>query len=314
MPTFATIVPPMPVPTTQTKSFLISKFRELGIEPATRHGQNFLIDPNLQRLIVDSADLGLDDVVLEVGCGTGSLTMLMAPRVAAVIGVEIDKHLFELASEQLIHFDNVTLLQQDVLKNKNRFDDRVLDTVRKALSESPERKLKLVANLPYNIATPVLTNLLSGEPLPTAMIVTIQKELGERIVAKPWTKDYNSLSIWIQCQCDARIIRIMPPSVFWPAPKVESAIIRLDFDHDRRNQIPNPRYFHQFIKAMFFHRRKFLRSNLVAAMKCHLSKEQVDAVLSELALGQEARAEQLDVSTLLRLCELIRLQAPDWKL
>ena len=298
----------------QTKSFLQARFRELGIQPATRHGQNFLIDPNLQQIIVDTADLGPDDVVLEVGVGTGSLTALMAPHVAAIIGVEIDRHLYELASEQLLHFDHVTLLQQDVLKNKNLFHPRVMEAVRERIAAAPGRRLKLVANLPYNIATPVLTNLLSGDPLPTAMIATIQKELADRIVARPRSKDYSGLSIWIQCQCTPRIVRVLPPSVFWPVPKVHSAIVRIDLDPNRRRHVPDPRYFHQFIKAMFFHRRKFLRSNLIAAMKRCLTKEQVDSVLAELEFGPEVRAEELDVATLLRLGEAIRSLAPDWQL
>ena len=298
----------------QTKTFLRDRFRELGIEPATRHGQNFLIDPNLQRLIVETAELGPEDIVLEVGVGTGALTSMMAPLAGDVIGVEIDRHLFELASEQLFDFENVTLLHQDVLKNKNHFDARILDAVREKLTPNPDRPFKLVANLPYNIATPVLTNLLVGEPLPTAMIATIQKELGDRIVARPWTKDYGALSIWIQCQARARVVRVLPPSVFWPAPKVESAIIRIDVDRDRRAAIADPTYFHQFVRAMFFHRRKFFRANLLAAMKRHMSKEAVDAVLADVDLSPEARTEQLEIPVLLDLCERVRRQAPQWQL
>src|ERR687891_1876852 len=113
----------------QTKKFLLDRFREMGIRPATRHGQNFLIDLNLVELIIESAELTADDVVLEVGTGTGSLTAMMAPRVAAVVTVEIDAHLFELASEQLVDLPNVTMLQLDALRNKNNIDDRVMDAV-----------------------------------------------------------------------------------------------------------------------------------------------------------------------------------------
>ena len=123
--------------TRQTKTFLLERFREMGIRPATRHGQNFLIDLNLQRLIVDAAELTTDDVVLEVGTGTGSLTAMMAPRAAAVVTVEIDAHLFELASEQLIDLPNVTMLKLDALRNKNNFDDRVMDAVGEHLAAAP---------------------------------------------------------------------------------------------------------------------------------------------------------------------------------
>ena len=130
----------------QTKSFLIERFREMGIAPATRHGQNFLIDLNLQRIIVDAAELDRRDVVLEVGTGTGSLTSQFAARAAAVVTVEIDGHLFELASELLLDWDNVTMLRRDALHNKNHFAPELLEAVRERMSEAPGRRLKLVAN------------------------------------------------------------------------------------------------------------------------------------------------------------------------
>ncbi len=298
----------------QTKTFLMERFREVGIEPATRHGQNFLIDLNLQRMIVDSALLTKDDVVLEVGTGTGALTALMAEQAAEVVTVEIDGHLFELASELLLPLGNVTMLKQDALKNKNHFQPAVMEAVGEKLAEHPGRRLKLVANLPYNIATPVLSNLLSCEHLPHSMTATIQKELADRIVAEPWSKDYGSLSVWMQCQAETEIVRVMQPKVFWPAPKVHSAIVRITVDPERRAAVPDLHYFHQFTKALFLHRRKFLRANVVAAMKRHLTKAEVDEVLAEMEFTEDTRTEQLDVQTLLKLTELVRDRAPDWKL
>jgi 16S rRNA (adenine1518-N6/adenine1519-N6)-dimethyltransferase len=287
---------------------------EIGITPASRHGQNFLIDLNLVRLIVDSGDLGPDDVVLEVGTGTGSLTALMAPISGEVVTVEIDGHLFELASEQLIDFDNVTMLKVDALKNKNTFAPEVMTAVGDALGRVPGGRLKLVANLPYNIATPILSNLLLCEHTPHTMVATIQKELADRIVAEPWSKDYGALSVWIQSQCHAEVVREMSPKVFWPQPKVTSAIVRITIDPERRAAIPDLKYFHQFIKSIFLHRRKFLRANVVAAMKKHLGKEEIDALMDQIGFGPDARTEQIDIPTLLRFTELVRAAAPDWKL
>ena len=298
----------------QTKTFLMQRFREIGLEPASRHGQNFLIDLNLVELLVASAELDQRDVVLEVGTGTGSLTAMMAERAATVVTVEIDAHLFELASEELLRFDNVTMLRFDALKNKNQFDPRVMEAVGAALSAAPERRFKLVANLPYNVATPVLSNLLLTEHVPVMMVATIQKELADRIVAQPWTKDYGALSVWMQSQCTVEIVRVMPPSVFWPVPKVHSAIVKLVVDSAKRAAIPDLEYFHQFIRAIFFHRRKFLRANVLSALKRHLSKEQVDAILAEMNFRPDTRTEQLDVPTLLALTERVRAAAPDWRL
>jgi 16S rRNA (adenine1518-N6/adenine1519-N6)-dimethyltransferase len=298
----------------QTKSFLLERFREMGIRPATRHGQNFLIDLNLVELIVDAAELTSDDVVLEIGTGTGSLTAVMAGRVAAVVTVEIDAHLFELASEQLFDLSNVTMLKFDALRNKNNFDDRVMDAVGEQLAAAPGRQLKLVANLPYNIATPVISNLLLSRYVPHSMTVTIQKELAERIIAPPSTKDYSALSVWIQSQCTAEIVRLMPPSVFWPAPKVTSAILKIVVDPERRARIADLQFFHQIVKALFLHRRKFLRANVVAALKHHLEKPQVDELFDSLGFAADTRTEQLDVETLIKLADAIRNVAPDWKL
>jgi 16S rRNA (adenine1518-N6/adenine1519-N6)-dimethyltransferase len=298
----------------QTKSFLLERFREMGISPATRHGQNFLIDLNLVDLLVNSAGIGPQDVVLEVGTGTGSLTAMMARKAGAVVTVEIDGHLFELASEQLIDFPNVTMLKLDALRNKNNFDDRVMEAVGTRLAEASGLRFKLVANLPYNIATPVISNVLFAPHVPHSMVVTIQKELADRMTAFPSTKDYSALSVWIQSQCTVELIRVLPPSVFWPAPKVHSAIIRITVDPQRRSRIPDLKYFHQFVKAIFIHRRKFLRANVVPAMKQHLSKEEVDVILNEMGFAADTRTEQLDVDTLLALTEKVRAIAPNWTL
>jgi 16S rRNA (adenine1518-N6/adenine1519-N6)-dimethyltransferase len=298
----------------QTKTFLLERLREMGIRPATRHGQNFLIDLNLVQLIVDAAELTADDVVLEVGTGTGSLTQMMAERAAAVVTVEIDTHLYELASEQLIDLPNVTMLRLDALRNKNNLDERIMDAVGEHLAAAPGRRFKLVANLPYNIATPVISNLLLARHVPHSMTVTIQKELAERITATPSTKDYSALSVWIQSQAVCEIARVLPPSVFWPAPKVSSAILRIVVDPERRAQISDLSYFHQITKALFLHRRKFLRANVLAAMKRHLDKQEVDALLDDMGFAADTRTEQLDVPTLIRLADKIRAAAPDWTL
>ncbi len=295
----------------QTLSFLMRRFEEAGIRPHTRFGQNFLIDPNLQRLLLKTAQLGPDDVVLEVGTGTGSLTILMAPQAAAVVTVEIDRQLFQLAGEELYGLENVTKLQLDALKTKNRLNPAVLEAVADRLGAVPGRRFKLVANLPYNVATPVLANLLSIDAPPQTMTVTIQRELAERITAREGTKDYGALSIWVQSQCRLEIVRMLPPEVFWPRPKVSSAILQVALDQRLRSRIADRGFFHDFVRAMFFHRRKFLRSELLSAFKGRLDKPRVDRILARTGLEGTERAEQLDVQTMLALCEAVRAQVGD---
>ena len=297
----------------QTVSFIRNRFDEAGLRPVTRFGQNFLVDLNLLELLARSGEVGGDDVILEVGTGLGSLTALVAPAAAEVVTVEIDPHVFMLAQEELAVHENVTMLQQDVLRNKNSFAQNVLDTLKEKLAVSANRRLKLLANLPYNVATPIISNLLRTDLDPNLIVVTIQKELGDRIVANPGTKDYGALSIWIQAQADAEIVRVMSPKVFWPRPKVHSAIVAIRPNEEKRSRIPNLEYFHWFTRAMFFHRRKFMRSVILSAFKKRLDKPTVDEVMSEMSLGADARSEQLGVEEMIQLGELLRDRLPgEW--
>ena len=290
----------------QTISYLTRRFAEVGLEPNKRHGQNFLIDLNLIELLARTADINSNDVVLEVGTGMGSLTTRMAERAAAIVTVEIDQYLFQLAREELERFENVTMLQQDALRNKNHYADNVLDTIRKKLAAGPGRQFKLASNLPYNIATPAVSNLLASDITPATMTVTIQKELADRMVATPRTKDYSALSIWMQSQCDIEIVRVMQPSVFWPRPKVQSAIVHIVFRPEKRKRIKDVDFFHQFVRSMFFHRRKFFRSVAISAFKNELEKPDVDAVMAQMDLGTNTRAEELSVEQMIELGHLFQ--------
>jgi 16S rRNA (adenine1518-N6/adenine1519-N6)-dimethyltransferase len=287
----------------QTVSYLKQRFAEVGMTLQTRHGQNFLIDLNLLGLLAETANVGPNDVVLEVGTGTGALTELIAPRAAAVVTVEIDPRLHQLAYEELIDFDNVTMFQQDALANKSTFDPLVLEALNEKLAEGSQRRFKLVANLPFSVATPVIANLLDLDRPPVEMTVTIQKELAERIVAKPSTKDYGALSIWVQSQCQAELVRLIPPQAFWPRPKVTSAIVQIRLDSELRGRINDRAFFHSFARGLFRHRRKFLRSVLPSVYKGRLEKPDVDALLARHELPTSTRAEELDVATVLRLAE-----------
>jgi 16S rRNA (adenine1518-N6/adenine1519-N6)-dimethyltransferase len=187
----------------------------------------------------------------------------------------------------------------------------VLGAVEEKLAAAPGRRLKLVANLPFSVATPILGNLLALDRPPEMMTVTIQKEVADRIVARPRSKDYGALSIWVQSQARAEIVRVLPPAVFWPRPKVFSAFLKVTLDEPARRRIPDRQFFHSFVRAMFFHRRKLLRSELLSAFKKGLDKPGVDRLLAELGLRPTARAEELDVATFLVLCEAVRATVGD---
>jgi 16S rRNA (adenine1518-N6/adenine1519-N6)-dimethyltransferase len=294
----------------QTQSFLIERMKEAGVRPQGQHGQNFLIDLNLLDLLVRTADLGPNDVVLEVGTGLGSLTARMAPLAAAVVTVELDPRLFSLAAEELAGLANVTMLQQDALKNKNTIHPSVLEAVHQKLEAHPGSQLKLVANLPYNVATPILSNLLMVSPVPVSMTATIQKELADRMVARPGTKDYSALSIWMQSLCAMEIVREMPPQVFWPRPRVHSAIIQIVPNPGKRADVGDLIFFHEFIRSLFFHRRKFLRGVLVSSLRDRLDKAAIDEILAPFHLPADARAEQLDVKTLIAISKAVRDRLP----
>jgi 16S rRNA (adenine1518-N6/adenine1519-N6)-dimethyltransferase len=285
----------------QTISYLTRRFSEAGIRPGTGHGQNFLIDMNLQELIVQRAAIEPADVVLEVGTGTGALTALMAARAAAVVTVEIDPRLYQLAREELIPFANVTMLNVDALKNKSRLQPVVVEAIDGQLATTEGRSLKLVANLPYNIATPVIANLLSSSVVPRSMTVTVQKEVADRITARPGSSDYGALSVWIQSQCRVELVRTLPPAVFWPRPKVNSAIIHVELDASRRQAIGDLAAFHDFVRSIFSHRRKFLRGVLTSALSGKLDKAGVDDLLARSALAPNLRAEQLDLQQIISL-------------
>lgn len=290
----------------QTQSFLMRRLAEAGLRPDTRHGQHFLIDLNLLDLLVRTADVGPHDVVLEIGTGVGSLTGRLAERAAAVVTVEIDPRLAALAAEELSGRNNVTMLVQDALKNKHTLHPQVLAALQQQLAAHPGSIWKLVANLPYNAATPILSNLLEVDPPPASLTATIQKELAERITAKPGTKDYSALSVWIQAQCAVQIVRLIPPQAFWPRPKVHSAILQIVPNAARRRALEDPAFFHDLVRTLFCHRRKYLRGVLASALADRLDKAELEALLTPLHLPPDVRAEQLDVPTLIALAQEVR--------
>lgn len=283
----------MPDEKRQTRTHLMQLFEGLGLHPRHDLGQNFLIDINLIEFAVEAADLTESDVVLEVGAGTGGLTTFLAARAGHVVSVEYDANMHQLAGAATVGKTNVTLLNCDALRNKNHIADEVLAEVERRLNEQPERSLKLVANLPYNIATPLVSNLVATDLPWTRMVITIQFELALRMKAGVGNDHYGSLSVWLLSQSRVEILRKLIPKVFWPRPKVDSAIVRITPDEGKRARIVDRTFYLEYVRGAFAHRRKLLRGVLAALYRDRIARPMIDTVFAELLLPENARAEEL---------------------
>jgi 16S rRNA (adenine1518-N6/adenine1519-N6)-dimethyltransferase len=299
------------MPPRQTQSYLRRLFDERGIAPRHRLGQNFLIDLNIHELIAATAEVGPGDAVLEVGPGAGALTSLLAGRGAAVVAVEFDPRMVELAREAVADQPHVRVLHADALAGKNTINPAVIDEVREARAAAGATAFKLVANLPYSVATPVITNVLVHPTLlPERMVVTIQRELAERMVAPPSSPPYGSLSVIVQALAEVSIVRILPPSVFWPRPKVESAVVMIRPVPARRAALDVP-WFHAIVRKLFLHRRKNLRHVLSGLWPAAWPKADVDAWLKALDLDGQRRAEELTIDQFRALAEALKVRQAD---
>jgi 16S rRNA (adenine1518-N6/adenine1519-N6)-dimethyltransferase len=244
----------------QTKRQIQELLQSADVSPNRRLGQHFLVDLNLMRLLVDSADLGSRDVVLEVGCGTGSLTEALAERAGAVVAVEIDPTLAGIARSQLAGRDNVRLIHGDVLSGKGALNPEVMEALDRARAGAA--RLLLVSNLPYDVASPVMIHLVKGPAVADAMFVTVQKEVAERMTAKPGSKDYGTLSILLQATGDVTILRVLKPGVFWPPPGVDSAMVKFLRDDHKCREIKDIEALSEMVRLFMRHRRKMLRAGL----------------------------------------------------
>jgi 16S rRNA (adenine1518-N6/adenine1519-N6)-dimethyltransferase len=291
----------------QTTAYLKQLFSQVGFTIDARRGQNFLVDLNLVDLLVRSAAIEPADVVLEVGTGTGVATERLAAAAARVVTAEIDPRLAQLARDRLIDRDNVTFVEGDALAGKHRFAPALLDAIAAARAATPRGRLLLVANLPYCVATPVISNLLALPQPFDAAVVTVQREMADRMTAKAGTSDYNALSVWVGAQCRGEIVRVLPPTVFWPRPKVDSAIVRLDLEPERRASIGDLGRFHDFVREVFCHRRKVLRGVLLriaGGKQTAAAHDRVAQTYAALGLAADIRAEDIPPDDFVRLAKV----------
>ncbi len=294
--------PTEPVPSPrQTLSYLLGLFAAHGLEAKSKLGQNFLIDLNLLDLIVRTAELDRSDSVLEVGTGTGSLTARLAEHAGAVCTVEIDKTLAPVARQVVGDRPNVRFVFGDALSTKNELNPAMLAAWDELTAAHGCTRRKLVANLPYVIATPLVSNLLiAGVPI-ERMVVMVQWEIAERLRAAVGTKDYNALSVLVQSVADVEVVRKVLPSNFYPRPKVDSAIVKITPNAEKRARVGDVARFRAFLRDLYVHRRKNLRQALTGWPGGRKDKAEVDAKLAALGIDGTLRSEALDLEQHLRL-------------
>jgi 16S rRNA (adenine1518-N6/adenine1519-N6)-dimethyltransferase len=288
--------------TRQTLTYLRTLLDERGIQPKSKLGQNFLIDLNLLDLLVREADLTKEDLALEVGSGTGSLTARLAEQAGAVLSVEVDAAFAAMAAEAMQGSDNVVLFRADVLKNKNELNPIVLQAAEDLAGRARTKRLKLVANLPYAVAVPVLGNLLLSDVPVERMVVTVQWEIAERLTAVVGSKEYGALAVLVQSLAEVELVRKLPPSAFWPRPLVWSAILRIRPNAGKHSHVGDVPRFRDFLRGLYTHRRKNLRGALAGFPGRRFRKDEVDARLAQLGIDGTARAETLDAEQHLQLC------------
>lgn len=246
-------------------------------------GQNFLVDERVLGKIVSSAEISKDDVVIEVGPGIGTLTQALAKEAYKVVAVEIDTTLVPILGELLSDFDNIEIINEDILK---------VDV--NAIAEKyPDKKIKMVANLPYYITTPIIMNVLENHIPVESITVMIQKEVAYRMKAQPSTKDYGSLSLAVQYYCEPYLVANVPQNCFMPRPNVDSAVIKLTVMDKPKVQVNNEKFMFEFIKAAFSQRRKTLVNCIFSSGLLTLSKDEIGKMLNGLGYDERVRGESL---------------------
>ena len=264
-------------------------------------GQNFLTDTNILQKIVDTAEIDDQVNVIEIGPGIGALTEFLAERVAEVMAFEIDHRLVPILADTLRDFDNVTVVNEDILK---------VDLAQHIQNfKNPDLPIKVVANLPYYITTPILMHLIeSGIPF-SEFVVMMQKEVADRISAQPNTKAYGSLSIAVQYYMTAKVAFIVPRTVFVPAPNVDSAILKMVRRPEPAVEVEDESFFFKISKASFTHRRKTLWNNLTGYFgKTEEVKDKLTKALDQAGLSPSVRGEALSLAEFASLADALKGQ------
>jgi len=259
--------------------------KKYGFKMTKSLGQNFLINENILDKIIESADISSDDVVLEIGTGIGTLTQRLCENAKKVIAVEIDKNLIPILNETLSDYDNITIINKDILKT---------DINEELKNLSVNQKIKVVANLPYYITTPIIMKVLEDNVNVDCMVLMLQKEVADRMNATPSTKDYGSLSIAVQYYCDTDIVCKVPKSSFIPEPNVDSLVLKLVVNEKRKVEINDEELFFKIVRGSFSKRRKTILNSL-SNYEDLGDKDKIQKLLEISEIDSKRRGETLSI-------------------
>ena len=261
-----------------------------------KFGQNFLIDTHVLDKIIQAAGLTKEDMVVEIGPGIGTMTQYLAERAGTVVAVEIDTNLIPILKETLGDYDNVTVINEDILK---------VDIRKLAEQYHGGRPIKVVANLPYYITTPIIMGLFESEVPIENITVMVQKEVAERMQAGPGTKDYGALSLAVQYYAEPYIVANVPPNCFIPRPNVGSAVIRLTRHEEKPVSVKDEKLMFRLIRASFNQRRKTLQNGLNNSGEVPFSKEEIASAIEKLGLPAAVRGETLTLEQFAALTDIL---------
>ena len=261
-----------------------------------KFGQNFLIDTHVLDKIINAAEITKEDFVLEIGPGIGTMTQYLCENAREVVAVEIDKNLIPILEDTLKEYDNVTVINEDVLK---------VDINKLAEEKNNKKPIKVVANLPYYITTPIIMGLFESHVPIDSITIMVQKEVAERMQVGPGTKEYGALSLAVQYYAKPEIIANVPPNCFMPRPKVGSAVIRLTRHKETPVQVEDEKLMFRIIRASFNQRRKTLVNGLKNSGELSLSKEIIEESIEELGVLLTIRGEALSLEQFAMLSNII---------
>ena len=287
----------MPEPYLAKPAAAISILQQYGIRTQKKYGQNFLIDAHIPEKIVDAAGVTGADCILEIGPGIGTLTQYLAARAGRVIAVEVDTGLIPVLSETLAEYENTLVISADVLK---------VDLKKLIEDHAQDRPVKVVANLPYYITTPILMGLFRQKIPAQSVTVMVQKEVADRMTAQPGGKDYGSLSIAVQYYSRPRIVEIVPPESFVPRPKVTSAIVTMDLYEEPPVKPVDENLFIAITRAAFEQRRKTLVNALSSNSSVPYGKDSIREALKKMGLSPSVRGEALSPEEFIKLSDLLK--------